>query len=125
MATAAMNIGEVYFLELTMISASIVHSKLATGSSVDNHHWWLRFPSLNWVKINAWWGNFQKAFISTDRSLAISERLDAKVWTERKGLLVGKDSKKGKRIWDAIITFRKEPITGKSRFDAKIELVDV
>lgn len=75
MATAGMNIGEVYFLESKFDSAIYFHQlalDLCDGT-ID-----ATFPLTQLGEINAALGNFQRAFNFHKRALDISERLDAK-----------------------------------------------
>jgi two-component system NtrC family sensor kinase len=121
MAIAAMNIGEVYFLESKYDSSIYFHQialDLCDGT-ID-----ATFPLTQLGEIYAALGNFQKAFGFHKRALEIAERLDAK-FEETQGLIgLAKTQKKQKNFEGAISTFEKAELLAKD-IDAKDELVDV
>ncbi|MCH6201636.1 tetratricopeptide repeat protein [Aquiflexum sp. LQ15W] len=121
MATAAMNIGEVYFLDLKYDSAIYFH-EMALGlcdGTLD-----ATFPLTQLGEINAELGNFQKAFGFHRRALEISERLDAKFELTQGLLGLAKTQGKKGDFENAINTLEKAKLLA-HEIEAKNELVDV
>ncbi len=121
MATAAMNIGEVYFLNSKYDSAIHFHQlalELCDGT-ID-----ATFPLTQLGEINAKLGNFQQAYDFHRRSLAISERLDAKFEMTQSLIGLAKTQKIQKDFEGAIQTFERAKLLARE-IDAKNELVDV
>ena len=121
MATASMNIGEVYFLEAKYDSAIYFHQlalELVDGT-ID-----ATFPLTQLGEINAALGNFQKAFGFHRRALEISERLDAKFELTQGLIGLAKTQRKQKDFEVAITTFERAKLLAKD-IDAKDELVEV
>jgi signal transduction histidine kinase len=120
-ATAAMNIGEVYFLKSKYDSAIYFHQlalELCDGT-LD-----ATFPLTQLGEINAQLGNFQKAFGFHRRALEISERLDAKFELTQGLIGLAKTQRKREDFESAVITLERAKILAKE-IDAKNELVDV
>jgi len=119
-ATASMNIGEVYFLESNYDSAIYFHQmalELCDGT-LD-----ATFPLTQLGEIHAAMGNFPKAFDFHRRALEISERLDAK-FEQTQGLIgLAKTQRKQKNFADAIISLEKARSLA-SDIDAKDEMLD-
>ncbi|MCR9015388.1 tetratricopeptide repeat protein [Aquiflexum gelatinilyticum] len=120
-ATAAMNIGEVYFLKSKYDSAIYFHQlalELCDGT-LD-----ATFPLTQLGEINAQLGNFQKAFGFHRRALEISERLDAKFELTQGLIGLAKTQRKREDFESAVNTLERAKIIAKE-IDAKNELVDV
>lgn len=120
MATASMNIGEVYFLELNYDSAIYFHQmalELCDGT-LD-----ATFPLTQLGEIHAALGDFQKAFDFHRRALEISERLDAK-FEQTQGLIgLAKTQRKQENFADAIVSLEKAKSLA-NEIDAKNEMLD-
>ena len=120
-ATAAMNIGEVYFLESKYDSAIYFHQlalELCDGT-LD-----ATFPLTQLGEINAQLGNFQRAFGFHRRALEISERMDAKFEMTQGLIGLAKTQRKRDDFESAVSTLERAKIIAKE-IDAKNELVDV
>ncbi len=121
MATASMNIGEIYFLESKYDSAIYFHQlalELVDGT-ID-----AAFPLTQLGEINASLGNFQKAFGFHRRALEVSEKLDAKFELTQSLIGLAKTQRKQKDFGAAIITLERAKLLA-TDIDAKNELMDV
>lgn len=121
MATASMNIGEVYFLESNYDSAIYYH-QLALGlcdGTID-----ATFPLTQLGEINAALGNYQKASGFHRRALEISEKLDAKFELTQSLIGLAKTQRKQKDFEGAISTLERAKLLA-NEIDAKNELLDV
>ncbi|MEB2773853.1 tetratricopeptide repeat protein [Algoriphagus sp. D3-2-R+10] len=121
MATASMNIGEVYFIESKYDSAIYFHQmalELCDGT-ID-----ATFPLTQLGEINAELGNFQKANSFHRRALEISERLDAKFELTQSLIGLAKTQRKQMEFESAINTLERAKLLAID-IDAKNELVDV
>ncbi|WP_425542707.1 tetratricopeptide repeat-containing sensor histidine kinase [Algoriphagus jejuensis] len=121
MATASMNIGEVYFLESKYDSAIYFHQfalELCDGT-ID-----ATFPLTQLGEINGVLGNFQKAFDFHRRGLEISERLDAKFELTQGLIGLAKTQRSQKDFQGAIVTLERAKLLAID-IDAKDELMAV
>jgi len=121
MATAAVNIGGMYFLETKYDSAIYFNQlalELSDGTIIAS------FPLTQLGEINAALGNFQKAYGFHSRSLEISERLDAKFEMTQGLIGLAKTQKKQEDFEGAIITLERAKLLAKN-MDAKEELEEV
>lgn len=121
MATASMNIGEVYFIESKYDSAIYYHQmalELCDGT-ID-----ATFPLTQLGEINAALGNFQKASGFHKRALEISEKLDAKFELTQSLIGLAKTQRKQKDFEGAISTLERAKLLA-IEIDAKNELLDV
>ncbi len=121
MATASMNIGEVYFLESKYDSAIYFHQLALELVDVTLD---ATFPLTQLGEINAALGNFQKAFGFHKRALEISERLDAKFEMTQDLIGLAKTQRKQKDFEAAIISLERAKSLA-IEIDAKNELMDV
>jgi len=120
-AIAAMNIGEVYFLESNYDSATYFHQMaldLCDGT-ID-----ATFPLTQLGEINAELGNFDKAIDFHRRALQISESLDAKFELTQSLIGFAKTQRKQEDLKGAIISLEKAKLLA-IEVEAKNELVDV
>lgn len=121
MATASMNIGEVYFLESNYDSAIHFHQfalELCDGT-ID-----ATFPLNQLGEINGRLGNFNKAFDFHRRGLEISERLDAKFELTQGLIGLAKTQRHQKKFGSAIATLERARLLA-AEIDAKDELMEV
>ncbi|MBN3521017.1 tetratricopeptide repeat protein [Algoriphagus lutimaris] len=121
MAIAAMNIGEVYFLDLNYDSATFYHQKalkLCDGT-ID-----ATFPLTQLGEISSQLGNFQDAYGYHQRALDISEKLDAKFELTQSLIGLAKTQIKQQDYRAAISSFERAKTLG-IEIDAKNELVDI
>ena len=120
MATASMNIGEVYFLESNYDSAIYFHQmalELCDGT-LD-----ATFPLTQLGEIHAALGSFQKAFDFHRRALEISERLEAKFEQTQSLIGLAKTQRKQENFADAVISLEKAKSLAND-IDAKNEMLD-
>ncbi|WP_240510791.1 tetratricopeptide repeat-containing sensor histidine kinase [Algoriphagus antarcticus] len=121
MAIAAMNIGEVYFIESKYDSAIYFHQMALElcDETID-----ATFPLTQLGEIYTALGNFQKAFGFHRRALEISERFDAKFELTQVLIGLAKTQKKQEDFEGAINTLERAKLLA-IEIDAKDELVDV
>jgi two-component system, NtrC family, sensor kinase len=120
MATASMNIGEVYFGRSEYDSA-MYYLQIAldlSDGTID-----ATFPLTQLGQINAALGNFQKAYSLHKRALNISEKLGAKFELAQSLLGLAKTQRKMEDYQNAVITFERAKSLA-MEIDAKNELVD-
>ena len=120
MATASMNIGEVYFVESKYDSA-IRYLEMAlelSDGTID-----ATFPLTQLGQINAALGNFQKAYSFHKRALDISENLGAKFELTQSLLGLAKTQRKQGKFEEAINTLERAKSLA-IEIDAKNELLD-
>ncbi len=120
-AIAAMNIGEVYFLDSKYDSAIYFHQmalELCDGT-LD-----ATFPLTQLGEINSELGNFQQAYGYHNRALKIAEILDAKFEMTQSLIGLAKTQIKQKNFEGAIDSFEQAKLLAIA-LDAKNELVDV
>jgi two-component system, NtrC family, sensor kinase len=120
MATASMNIGEVYFVESNYDSA-MRYLQLALSLSDETID--ATFPLTQLGQINAALGNFQKAYSFHKRALDISENLGAKFELTQSLLGLAKTQKKQGELDRAINTLERAKSLAIA-IDAKNELLD-
>lgn len=121
MATASMNIGEIYFIESKYDSAIYFHQlalELSEGT-LD-----AAFPLTQLGEIYASLGNFQKAFGFHRRALDVAEKLDAKFELAQVLIGLAKTQRKQKDFEAAIVSLQRAELIAKE-IDAKSELMDV
>lgn len=121
MAIAAMNIGEVYFLDSNYDSATFYHQKalkLCDGT-ID-----ATFPLTQLGEISSQLGNFQDAYGYHQRAMDISEKLDAKFELTQSLIGLAKTQIKQQDFRGAISSFERAKTLG-VEIDAKNELVDI
>lgn len=121
MAIAAMNIGEVYFLDSNYDSATFYHQKalkLCDGT-ID-----ATFPLTQLGEISSQLGNFQDAYGYHQRAMDISEKLDAKFELTQSLIGLAKTQIKQQDYSGAISSFERAKTLG-IEIDAKNELVDI
>lgn len=120
MATASMNIGEVYFVESKYDSA-MRYLQMAldlSDGTID-----ATFPLTQLGQINAALGNFQKAYSFHKRALDISENLGAKFELTQSLLGLAKTQRKQGEFEEAINTLERAKSLAIA-IDAKNELLD-
>lgn len=120
-AIAAMNIGEVYFLESNYDSATYFHQmslELCDGT-LD-----ATFPLTQLGEINSSLGNFNKAFDFHRRALQISGEFDAKFEMTQSLIGLAKTQRKQGNLKGAISSLEKAKLLA-TEIDVKNELVDV
>lgn len=121
MATASMNIGEIYFIESKYDSAIYFHQlalELSDGT-LDS-----AFPLTQLGEIYASLGNFQKAFGFHRRALDIAEKLDAKFELTQVLIGLAKTQRKQEDFEAAIVSLQRAELLA-DEIDAKSELMDV
>jgi len=121
MAIAAMNIGEVYFLESKYDSATYFH-EVALGlcdGTLD-----ATFPLTQLGEINSILGNFSKAYEFHKRAMDISEKSDAKFEMIQSLIGLAKTQKLQQNYEEAITSLESaKPLA--IEIDAKSELVEI
>ncbi|RIW13645.1 tetratricopeptide repeat protein [Algoriphagus lacus] len=121
MATASMNIGEVYFIESKYDSSIYYHEialKLSEGT-VD-----ATFPLTQLGEINASLGNFQKAYNYHTQAIELAEKQDAKFELTQSLIGLAKTQKKQRVFENAISTLERARLLA-IETEAKNELLDI